>query len=254
MAERLLILGGTAEAADLTEAASARFASRLQVTTSLAGRLPPPRDYPGALRIGGFGGTEGLVDYLRTARIGFVVDATHPFAATISGHAAAACAATGTPRLLLLRPPWTPRPEDRWHMVADFAAAADAVKAVAKRAFLAIGSGELAAFSDARDVHFLVRLMRPAAEPLPLARYDVVTGRPPFSLEAERALLERERIDTLVAKQSGGPTAAKLAAARATGARVIMVARPEKPAGPRVETVAAALAWLGARLAAGARD
>ncbi len=91
----LLILGGTAEAAALAEAACTRFAPALDVITSLAGRLPPPRGLAGDVRIGGFGGTDGLVRYLEEARIGLVIDATHPFAATISAHAAAACAATG---------------------------------------------------------------------------------------------------------------------------------------------------------------
>lgn len=245
MVERLLILGGTAEAAALAEAACARFAPGLKVITSLAGRLPPPRSLSGDMRIGGFGGIAGLVDYLQAARIDRVIDATHPFAATISAHAAAACAATKTPRLLLLRPPWVPQPGDRWQTVADFAAAAEAVGAGAKRAFLTTGPGELAAFAAVRDVHFLVRLIQPPRDPLPLARSDVVIGRPPFSLEAERALFARENIDTLVTKQSGGPTDAKLAAARSTGARVVMIDRPEKPAGPRVETVGEALAWLG---------
>ncbi len=248
MAERLLILGGTAEAAALAEAARAHYTSRIEVITSLAGRLPPPRGLSGGLRIGGFGGTDGLVRYLEEARIGLVIDATHPFAATISAHAAAACAATGIPRLLLLRPPWVPQPGDRWHTVADFAAAAEAVRATAKRAFLTIGPSELSSFSNVRDVHFLVRLMQPPAEPLPLARYDVVIGRPPFAPDAERALLVRQRIDTLVTKQSGGPTEAKLAAARAVGTSVVMIARPAKPAGPIVACVAEALAWLAASL------
>lgn len=249
---RLLILGGTAEAAALAEAACSRFASRLDVITSLAGRLPPPRRIAGALRIGGFGGIDGLRDYLQRAKIDCVIDATHPFAATISAHAAAACAATGTPRLLLLRPPWVAQPGDCWHVAADFTAAAEAVGAMARRAFLTIGPGELAAFAGVRNVRFLVRLIQPPADPLPLNDYAVVVGRPPFPLEAERALLARERIDTLVTKQSGGPTEAKLTAARALGLRVVIIDRPEKPAGPRVATVAEALDWLAARLDASA--
>lgn len=244
MAERLLILGGTAEAAALAKAARVRFAPGIAVITSLAGRLPPPRGLAGEVRIGGFGGTDGIVRYLKEERIDLVIDATHPFAATISAHAAAACTATGIPRLLLLRPPWEPQSGDRWQPVADFAAAAAAVRATARRAFLTIGPGELAAFAAVPDVHFLVRLIQPPADPLALARYEVIVGRPPFAPEAERALLERARIDTLVTKQSGGPTEAKLAAARAVGARVVMIQRPAKPAGPRVETLDQALAWL----------
>jgi precorrin-6A/cobalt-precorrin-6A reductase len=248
MPDRLLILGGTREAAVLAGQASERFAPVLEVITSLAGRLPPPRGLAGRLRIGGFGGTSGLVRYLRDERIALVIDATHPFATTISAHAAEACAATRTPRLLFLRPPWTPQPGDRWDEVADFAAAAEEVGAIARRAFLTIGLSELAAFSTVRRVFFLVRLFRLEPAPLPLADHAVIVARPPFTVEAERGLLARERIDTLVSKHSGGPIEAKLTAARALGLTVVMIRRPEKPPGVRVDGVAGAMAWLEARL------
>lgn len=246
MAERLLILGGTREAAALAEAADAAFPD-LEITSSLAGRTARPARLPGRVRAGGFGGPQRLAAYLRDERIDLVIDATHPFAATISAHAAAACAATGTPRLLLLRPPWQPQPGDRWHEVADMAEAAGTVAASARRAFLTVGPGDLPAFAGRRHVFFLVRLIQPPERPPPLADYTLVVARPPFPVEAERALFRRERIDTLVTKQSGGPTEAKLAAAREAGANVVMIRRPQKPAGETVATVAEAIAWLADR-------
>ncbi len=243
VAERLLILGGTGEAAALAEAAHAAFPD-LDVISSLAGRTDAPRTLPGRVRVGGFGGTHGIESFLRHERIGLVIDATHPFAATVSAHAAAACAATATPRLLLLRPPWQPRPGDRWLEVADMAEAARLVATIGRRAFLTLGPGDLAAFAGASRVFFLVRLIQPPREPLPFADHDLVVARPPFNLEAERTLFARYRIDTLVTKQSGGGAEAKLAAAREVGAAVVMIRRPEKPHGERVATVAEAMAWL----------
>lgn len=245
---RLLILGGTSEAAALARSAAARFAPRLSVITSLAGRTAAPAAIAGGVRIGGFGGAGGLAAYLCRENIDVVIDATHPFASTIAANAAAACRQTGAPRLKLLRPPWRPRPGDDWREVACFTAAARMIEAVGRRVFLTIGPG-VEAFAGLSDIWFLVRLLQPASGPLPLAAYESVIGRPPFALEDERALLETRRIDTLVSKQSGGPGEAKLEAARALGVAVIMIRRPPPPPGERVETVKEAMAWLAARLA-----
>ncbi len=244
MAERLLILGGTAEAAGLARRTVEAFGDRLEVTTSLAGRLDPPRGLAGRVRVGGFGGISGMVAALRELRIDLVVDATHPFAAVISANAAEACASAGVPRLMLIRPPWRPEPGDRWLEVDSLAAAAEALPGIARRAFLTVGSGGIDAFRAVAGVWFLVRLFEPPALSLPLAESHLVIDRPPYTVEGEKALFAKHRIDTLVSKQSGGPTDAKLAAAREMGARVVMVRRPAAPPGERVETVEAALAWI----------
>lgn len=245
---RLLILGGTSEAVALARAAVDRYPARLEVITSLAGRTMAPRAVAGRVRVGGFGGAGGLAAYLRAEGIDLVIDATHPFAATIAANAAAACAETGTPRLKLLRAPWRPQPGDDWRAAADFAAAARALESIGRRVFLSTGPGNLDAFARLAGIWFLVRLLAPATAPLPLANYATVVGRPPFSVEAETALLASQRIDTLVSKQSGGPGEAKLAAARALGVRVIMIRRPPPPTGAQVETVDRAFAWLAGRL------
>jgi len=245
---RLLILGGTADAAALARAAVARFGDALAVTTSLAGRIPPSQKLAGDVRIGGFGGADGIVGYLGDNGTDLVVDATHPFAAEISRHAEAACTRTGIPRLMLIRPPWQPKPGDEWIEVDGLDGAAAALPGIAQRAFLTTGPRGIGAFSGVRDVWFLVRTFEQPAEPLPLADHAVVVARPPFTVDGEVALLTEHRIDTLVSKQSGGPTDAKLAAARAVGARVVMVRRPEPPAGESVETVEAVLDWIAERI------
>ncbi len=246
---RLLILGGTTEAARLaTTALDLWPPDRLAVITSQAGRIAPLRPLPGALRVGGFGGAAGLSAYLSDQAIDALIDATHPFAAVISQNAAEACRQAGVARLMLIRPPWQPCAGDRWTEVADMAAAAVALRQESRRVFLTTGPGALPAFSNLGDIWFLVRLFQPPATPLPLAQHTEVVARPPFTVEGESALLRQHRIDTLVSKNSGGPTKAKLTAARAAGICVVMVARPAMPAGERVATVAAALDWLATRL------
>lgn len=246
----LLILGGTAEAAALAAAAVARFGDRLVVTTSLAGRTEHPAPLPGRVRIGGFGGAEGLAAYLRAEAIALVIDATHPFAAQISAEARQACAEAGVPLLLLERPPWKRHPLDRWIEVADVAGAAGVLPRLGRRVWLTIGRRELGAFAGLGEHHFLVRLVDPPAAPLPLKSCEVLLGRGPFNLAEERRILERHAIEVLVAKASGGgATEAKLVAARERDLPVVMVRRPVKQAGERVDSVGAALDWLSARLA-----
>jgi len=250
---RLLILGGTAEAAALARATVERFCGRVEVTTSLAGRTETPSSLPGSVRIGGFGGAEGLATYLAEARIDLLIDATHPFADRIARHARLASEQARVDRLVLERPPWRRHPLDRWIEVEDLAGAAAAVARVGARCFLTVGAGDLDAFGGLGHVHFVVRLIDPPRQALPLASYEVVLGRGPFTLAGERELLRRHAIDVLAAKASGGAaTEAKLIAARETGLPVVMLRRPKPEPGPRVSTVDAALAWLEERLAGAA--
>jgi precorrin-6A/cobalt-precorrin-6A reductase len=245
---RLLILGGTAEAAMLARVAAAEFADRVQVITSIAGRLPQPPELPGRLRVGGFG-SAGLTAYLGDEAIDAVIDATHPFAQRISQAAVEACAATGVPRLVLTREPWQREPGDRWIEVDDLAAAAAVLPGLAERVFLAVGANSLAPFAGLRGTWCLVRLFGPPSSPLPLADATVVVARPPFSVAGETALLRARRIGAVVTKQSGGAAGAKLAAARALALPVVMIRRPPPPAGATVTRVEDALAWLAARAA-----
>ena len=246
-AARLLILGGTGEAAALARAALRRFGETLDVTSSLAGRTERPGPLPGRLRIGGFGGPSGLAAYLTEHKFDRLIDATHPFAARISTAARLACDEARVPRLMLSRPPWRRDPLDRWIEVDSIAAAAAVVGRVGRRAFLTVGASEIGCFAVATEVSFLVRLVDPPRRLLPLRSFEVIVGRGPFTLVDERRQLERHAIDVLVCKASGGAaTEAKIAAARELGLPVIMVRRPAREPGDAVETVAAALDWLAA--------
>ncbi len=240
---RVLILGGTTEASALAEALAgdARFTPLL----SFAGSTRAPRPPPIAWRVGGFGGVPGLAEFLRGEAFDLLLDATHPFAAQMKRHAAAAAALAGIPALGVLRPGWRAVDGDRWAMVADMAGAARALGAAPRRVLLTIGQKDLAAFQAAPWHRYVVRSVDPpdAASLPPDA--TVIAARGPFREADEMALLAARRIEVIMTKNSGGTaTQAKLAAARRLGLEVVMVARPPPPDMPTVEDAGAALRWL----------
>jgi precorrin-6A/cobalt-precorrin-6A reductase len=240
---RVLILGGTAEARRL----AGRLAPRgdLAVTLSLAGCTAAPAAQGVPVRIGGFGGAQGLADYLGAARIDALIDATHPYAAMISANAARAAELTNVPLLALRRPPWLPIAGDVWIEVADVVGAVAALAVAPRRVFLALGRKELAPFAQAPQHHYLVRSVDPVDPPLAVPHAVYVTGRGPFDEARDRALLQQHRIEVVVAKNSGGSaTYGKIAAARTLGLPVILLQRPALPQVVAVETVEDAVAWL----------
>lgn len=236
----LLILGGTAEAREL---AGVLHAQGVPVVSSLAGRVAAPRLPPGEVRIGGFGGSEGLERWLVENAVFAVVDATHPFAARMSTSAFEACARAGVPLLRLERPGWRERPGDRWVWVGDVAAAADAVEGLGRRALLALGRQEVAAFAGIASTWFLIRTVGRPEPPLP-PRCELLLDRGPFTASGELALFEEHAIDVVITRDSGGDhTAAKLDAARDRGVPVVVVRRPPAPDTTAVATVAEATTW-----------
>ena len=217
----------------------------LDAVYSYAGRTDTPRPQPLPTRTGGFGGIDGLARYLHDARISHVVDATHPFAATMSRNAVAACAATGTMLCALERPEWVAEPGDRWQRVADLDAARAALPDAPARIFLAIGRQHLDAFASAPCHHYLLRLVDPPRAPLPLPQATVVIDRGPFDRARDRDLLRTHRIDLIVAKNAGGEGArAKLMAARDLSLPVLMVDRPAIPPRTRATTPGDVLRWI----------
>ena len=229
-----------------------RLAERVDVvvTVSLAGRTTAPAAHAVPVRIGGFGGAEGLSQYLTAERVDALVDATHPYAAIISANAADAAAAARVALLALRRPPWVALAGDRWIEVADAAAAVQALGEAPRRVFLALGKGEIRTFARAPHHHYLVRSVEPVDPPLAVPHASYVTGRGPFTEADDRALLASHAIDLVVAKNSGGTaTYGKIAAARALGLPVILLRRPALPEVPAVETIEEALTWLDHALA-----
>ncbi|MGW5868582.1 cobalt-precorrin-6A reductase [Streptomyces sp. NPDC055239] len=243
----VLVLGGTTEARRLAEKLVETLPATARVTSSLAGRVASPKLPPGEVRVGGFGGAEGLAAWLRTHQVSALIDATHPFAETISFNAAAAAAAAHVPLLALRRPGWVPGEGDAWHPADSLADAADALPALGTRVFLTTGRMGLAAFAALDQLWFLMRSVDAPDAPHP-ARMEVLLDRGPFTLEGERELIRRHRIDVVVTKDSGGAaTAPKLAAAREARIPVVVVRRPPVPEGVTVaDTPEQALAWLRA--------
>jgi precorrin-6A/cobalt-precorrin-6A reductase len=229
---RILILGGTAEARQLAGhlATSAEFS----VILSLAGRTAAPAAQPVPVRIGGFGGVAGLAGYLAAERIDLLIDATHPYAATISANAVRAVALAGRPLLALRRPPWTAVEGDRWIEVGDAAEAVRALGEAPRVVFLALGRQKIAPFTAAPQHRYLVRSVDPVEPPLAVPHALYITARGPFAEAEERALLARHGIDAIVAKNSGGDASyGKIAAARALGVPVVMLRRPAPDDGGR---------------------
>lgn len=239
---RLLLLGGTGEA----RALAARLHDRVEVISSLAGRVPNPALPVGRVRIGGFGGADGLRKWLADNAVDAVVDATHPFAATITANAAAACRAAGVPHLVLARPAWSP---GRAVVVgSDVEAARVVAEHGHRRVFLTTGRTGTAAFVGV-DAWFLIRAVTaPHPDTLP-ADHELLLSRGPYRVDGERELLRRHRIDALVTKNSGGAmTHAKLDAADHLGVTVVMVDRPPLPDGvDAVATVDDACSWVSSR-------
>jgi len=221
MTARILLLGGVTEALAI--------ARRLgpQHVYSLAGIGRVPQDLQCQVRVGGFGGAEGLASYLREAGITLLIDATHPYAAQISHNAASAARSAGIPCWALRRPAWQAQAGDDWREVEDWAGLIEALKPF-RRPLFTLGREPLQHLDEIPAEQFWT--LR-ALEACPgNARCEVIGARGPFHLEDERALFQRRRIDVLISKNSGSvATEPKLAVARELGVPVLILKRPVLP-------------------------
>lgn len=242
MTPNLLILGGTTEATALARVVAE---AEISATVSFAGRVERPVRQPLPQRVGGFGGVSGFAAYLTAHNITHVVDATHPFAAQMSGNAIAACAQVGIPLLALTRPPWQACDNDEWIHVPNIAGAVAALDRPACRVMLAVGRMHLADFAPNPQHFYLLRLVDPPKAALPLPQTEVLVSRGPFTQADDQALMTTHGIDIVVSKNSGGTGAyAKITAARALSLPVVMIDRPEIPTRAEVATQDDVLAWL----------
>ncbi|WP_313566236.1 cobalt-precorrin-6A reductase [Mobilicoccus sp.] len=243
---RILLLGGTSEGRQL-----ARDLSTLpgvEITSSLAGRVRSPEQVPGEVRIGGFGGVNGLIAHLFAENVDLVIDATHPFAAEMTHNAAKACSITGTPLIRVDRPAWTRLPGDTWHEVDTVAEAARLADRVGSRLFVTTGRQEAQEFAGV-SAWCLMRSVEAPDPPLP-AHHEILLAKGPFVVPEEIALMRDRGIDCLVTKNSGGgATIAKMWAARELGVPVVLVRRPPLPHGLAcVPDPEAAVDWVARRL------
>jgi precorrin-6A/cobalt-precorrin-6A reductase len=250
MRDKVLILGGTGEALALAKRLAAL--PEISVITSLAGRTRDPTLPQGEVRVGGFGGVKGLRVYLRENAIALMINATHPFAATMSANALAAHQQSGVPLLRLLRPAWRKEADDTWIQAPSIKGAAAICRWLGQRVLLSVGAQEVAAFANLPRAHFFVRMVDPPAAALPLISAEAIVAKGPFALNDERRLLLERKIDLIVTKNSGGDaTFAKIAAARELAIPVVMIDRPEialHPGSETVDSVSAAFDWVSAQI------
>lgn len=238
----VLLLGGTTEASALARLLASEG---IAATLSYAGRTEAPRAQPVPVRIGGFGGTLGLADYLREHRVTHLVDATHPFAATMSVHAVDAARLAGVAHVALTRPAWEPTTEDCWTRVADIDGAVAALAGPARRVMLALGRIHVEAFAAQPQHHYLLRFVDTPERVPALPDHSLIVDRGPFTVTGDVSLMRKHAIDLVVCKNAGGQGAeAKLLAAREIGLPVVMIDRPAMPDRIEVCRPEDVLAWL----------
>ncbi|WP_298397910.1 cobalt-precorrin-6A reductase [Sphingobium sp.] len=238
----ILILGGTTEASALARLLAERGET---ATLSYAGRVHNPRPQPVPMRVGGFGGADGLAAYLRRERVTHLIDATHPFAATMSGNAVMAARKTDVPLIALTRPAWRAEEGDRWTSAPDIASAIAALDGPARRIMLALGRMHADAFAAQPQHLYLMRFVDAPTAPPTLPNHHLVVDRGPFNADGDMRLMQDHGIDLILCKNAGGAGAqAKLIAARRLGLPVLMIDRPALPERLEVHDPGAVLRWL----------
>lgn len=216
--KRILLLGGVTEALAIARTLGPEH------IYSLAGVGRVPTDLICRVRVGGYGGPEGLAQFVRDEGICLILDATHPYAAQISRNAAEAAQLSGVPCWALRRPAWQPQAGDDWREVSDWAALIEALKPF-KRPLFTLGREPLQHLDEIPPEQFwTLRALDvyPGNE-----RCEVIGARGPFLIEDEWVLFERRGIDVLISKNSGSTaTEPKLEVARELGVPVLVLKRP----------------------------
>jgi precorrin-6A reductase (EC 1.3.1.54) len=222
MSQRILLLGGVTEALAIARQLGPEH------VYSLAGIGRVPQDLTCQVRVGGYGGAEGLATYLREAGISLLIDATHPYAAQISRNAASAAQAAGIPCWALRRPAWQAQPGDDWREVEDWAGMIEALKPF-KRPLFTLGREPLQHLEEIPPEQFwTLRALEPYAGN---SRCEIIGARGPFRIDDERRLFAERGIDVLISKNSGSvATEPKLEVARELGVPVLVLKRPVLPA------------------------
>ncbi len=242
---RILVLGGTTEAASLADRLAPE--RNIDATLSLAGRTANPVASPLPIRVGGFGGIAGLADYLRRENIDLLVDATHPFAAQISGNAVAASVETGVPLLAIERPPWTRVDGDDWDEHESIEAAIAALPDEPQDVFSGLGRQAIPALAAAPQHRYIIRVVDAIKPPASLPHATIIAARGPFRTEDDITLFKRRGIRHVLAKNAGGSAAySKIEAARALGIKVHMVRRRIIASRLTVASVEDAMGWITA--------
>lgn len=225
----LLVLGGTTEGHLLSANLHHRGVPLIYSQAGIA-RTPQLKC---EILSGGFSRLGGLGAFIQKRAISAILDATHPYAETITAKAAQAAKDCAIPCLRFQRPGWVPETKDDWHTFESWDAL---LAALGDRRSLFFTTGQLdqptlhqLEIYQRRGQHQVVRTVAPPRTPLPPAtRWIQAIG--PFHMEDERKIMVDHQIDTLISKNSGGAaTASKFVAARELGVAVFMLRRPTLP-------------------------
>ena len=233
----LLLLGGVTDALAIARTLGPEH------IYSLAGVGRVPTDLACQVRVGGYGGAEGLAQFIDDQGIGLLVDATHPYAAQISLNASRAARLSNVPCWALRRPGWQPGPDDDWREVADWPELVTSLQPF-HRPLFTLGREPLQHLDEIPAHQFwTLRALENTLRDLPRhERCEVIGARGPFLLQDERALFSQRAIDVLISKNSGGEaTEAKLEVARERKLPVLILKRPALPAVDREFASPAAL-------------
>ncbi|MDR1536376.1 MAG: precorrin-6A reductase [Planctomycetota bacterium] len=245
---RLLVFAGTGDGRRLAEGlAGLPLEAAVSVATEvgreeLAGLAGRFRLIVGRRDAGGMG------ELLREIRPDRVIDATHPYAVEAGRNIRRAAAAAGVAYLRLARPPGA---GPGLRLLASAREAAQALIETDGNVLLATGTKDLAAYTEVPG--YPARLyprVLPTEEAIRRCRElgfpsgHIIALRGPFSQALNLALLEQFAIRTLVTKDGGeaGGFAAKLAAAEAAGAAVLVIGRPPGVPGLGLEEILRLLA------------
>jgi len=246
--KKILLLGGTEEASKISNIISQDF-PEISVINSLAGLTKNPKIQPGKIIKGGFGGELGLRKFIISENINLIINATHPFAEKISQSVFSACQKNNIPCVHLRRPPWKLNNYKKISLVKDMESAAKIIKISATRVFVTTGTHDLNVFKHFNNIWFLIRFLEPPLSIPLIENHNVVIGSPPFSLNSERNIFERYKINCLLSKNSGGgATQAKITVAQELNIPIILLNRPVPPTGTICKTVGGCIKWLKSRV------
>lgn len=232
----ILLLGGTTEAGVIAKAlAEEGFHVLLSTATSI-----PPRCgfHPGIKWRTGELDAPGIEKLIREQKIQAVVDATHPYAASISSNARAPCRRTGIPYMAFERPGAVEDAPDIYR-AADHTRAATLACSFGRPVLLTVGVRNLAPYvKEVRrsGLRLVVRVLdhpssMEACRRAGLDTEEVVPANGPFSVQENSLIITRYDIGVVVTKDSGeaGGIPAKIEAARNCGCKIVVVDRPPRP-------------------------
>jgi len=220
---KVLVVGGTADGRKL---ATALFELGFDVIYSIAG-IVRKATLPCEVISGGFTQFGGLAQYVLDKHITHIVDATHPFAQTMSNTIATVSETLDITALRFHRRPWPKTAQDQWVEVSDWQEVIEQLPEQ-QSLFMTAGQVEQAVIDAlaAKAKHVLLRTAMPANLDLP----DNVTWLKaigPFTLDDEKRLLAHYQIDIIISKNSGGDaTYAKIKAAAESSIPVYQFKRP----------------------------